>query len=337
MSSIDIDWGRDGRQAGYIHLPSSTDVSAWQNLRVPIYLFRNGEGPCTLLLGGNHGDEYEGITALSALAHSLDPAAVAGSLIIVPALNLPAVAAGTRLSPVDGRNLNREFPGDRSGSLTQRLAALVVSDLVPRADAVYDIHSGGRSLLFAPCTLVHEQDDADLTRRCLAAADAFAAPFTVLIREPHAGQMLDDVVERSGRIMLSSELGGGAAINPGSMKLTRDGLLRLLAHLGHMASPNLPPVPAGRRLMVPGPEAYLHADDLATYEPTLEVGRSVTAGTVIGRLHFVDRADRAPRAFHAPIDGILLCVHGQGLVRRDDVIALIAVPDGDRTHRQERG
>lgn len=329
MSAIDIDWGRDGRQAGYIHLPSSTNISAWQDLRVPIYLFRNAEGPCTLLLGGSHGDEYEGITALSALAHSLDPTVVTGSIIIVPALNLPAVTAGARLSPVDGRNLNREFPGDPRGSLTQRLAALVVSDLIPRADAVYDIHSGGRSLRFAPCTLVHEQDDANLTRRCLAAADAFGAPFTVVIQEPHAGQMIDDVVERSGKLMLSSELGGGAAITPGTMELTRDGLLRLLAHLGHLASPDILPARVGRRLAVPGPAAYLHADDLGTYEPLVEIGSSVTAGTVIGRLHFVDRFDRVPQALLAPLDGILLCTHGQGLVRRDDVIALIAVPHED--------
>ncbi|BDA86998.1 N-alpha-acetyl diaminobutyric acid deacetylase DoeB [Aureimonas sp. SA4125] len=329
MSAIDIDWDRDGRQAGYLHLPNSTNVSAWQDLRVPVYLFRNGEGPCTLLLGGNHGDEYEGITGLSALAHSLDPAGITGSVIIVPALNLPAVLAGARLSPVDGRNLNREFPGDPRGSLTQRLAALVVSELVPRADAVYDIHSGGRSLLFAPCTLVHEQADGELTRRCLAAADSFGAPFTVVIREPHAGQMLDDVVERSGRLMVSSELGGSAAISPGTMGLTRDGLLRLLAHLGHLSAADLPPAAPGRRLVVPGPQAYLHADDLGTYEPMVEIGRSVAEGTVIGRLHFVDRADRAPQPLRAPLGGILLCVHGQGLVRRDDVIAVIAVPYGE--------
>lgn len=327
MSDIDIDWSRDGRQAGYIHLPSSTNDSAWQDVRVPIYLLRGGDGPRTLLLGGNHGDEYEGITALSALAHSLDPSGIVGSVIIVPALNLPAVMAGTRLSPIDGRNLNREFPGDARGSITQRLAALFVSDLMPQADNVFDIHSGGRTLLFAPCTFVHDQDDVALTQRCLAAADAFAAPFTVVIREPHAGQMLDDVVERAGKLMMSSELGGSAVIDPGTMSLTRDGLLRLLAHLGHFGADKAPPAPAGRRLNVPGRHAYVHANDLAAYEPIVAVGDPVRTGQPIGRLHFVDRADRPPEEIQTPFDGILLCTHGQGLVRRNDVVALFATID----------
>jgi predicted deacylase len=325
VTRIDIDWNRDGRQAGYAHLPNSTNESAWQDIRVPIYLLRGGEGPTTLLIGGNHGDEYEGITALSKLAHELEASVVRGSIIIVPALNLPAVLAGSRLSPIDGRNLNREFPGDPRGSITQRIAAFVTTELIPMVDNVVDLHSGGGSLNFAPCAFIHELDDPGQSRRFLEAAEAFSAPLTVVIREPHAGLMIDDVVERAGKVMLSSELGGSAVITPETMRLTYGGILRTLSHLGHLEERLAPPAPSSRLVTVPGPEYYVHADDTATYEPIVSLGEDVVSGQTIGYLHAIDRVDRAPKAVLAPESGCLLCIHGKGIVYRDDVIGLVAI------------
>ena len=78
---------------------------------IPIAVIRGAPGPTALLTGGNHGDEYEGPIALFDLARTLDPADLTGTVIIVPALNLPAFRAATRTSPIDRGNLNRSFPG----------------------------------------------------------------------------------------------------------------------------------------------------------------------------------------------------------------------------------
>lgn len=331
MASLDIDWSRQGRQASYIHVPSSTNASAWQNLRIPVFVIRNGDGPTTLLLGGSHGDEYEGPVALSKLAHAVDPDEVQGTLVIIPAINLPAVMGGARLSPLDGLNLNREFPGDPHGSVTQRIAHFISTELVPRADNVFDIHSGGRSLRFQLCTFLHEQPEPERTRSFLAAAEAFGAPLTVVIREPHADVMLDDVVEKSGKLMLSSELGGSGVITPETARLSYEGLLRVLRHLGHLPATGEDPAgenrPASRRVSVPGPDYYVHADDSALFEPVLDLGAPVERGTVVGHLHYVDRVERAPTPFLSPQSGLLLCVHGQGLVHRNDTLVVIATDD----------
>jgi N-alpha-acetyl-L-2,4-diaminobutyrate deacetylase len=61
----------------------------------------NGRGPMGILEGGSHGDEYEGPIALGELIRTLDPGAVSGRLIFIPAINLPAVAAGRRTSPLE--------------------------------------------------------------------------------------------------------------------------------------------------------------------------------------------------------------------------------------------
>ncbi|MBB5466830.1 putative deacylase [Paraburkholderia sp. CI2] len=327
MGRLNINWERDGRQVAYLELPSSTNTSAWQNLRIPVFYFRRGDGPRTLLIGGSHGDEYESQVALSKLAHTLDPHTLIGSILVIPSLNLPAALAGARLSPIDGGNLNREFPGDARGSVTQRMAHFVSHELVPRVDSVVDLHSGGRTLRFHPCTFVHAQADPARTAAFLAAARSFGAPLTVILREDHADVMLDDVVERAGKLMLASELGGSALVTRDTVRLTSEGLRQLLQHLGHISGAQSQPttVAPSRVVCVPGPEYYLHADDTALFEPVLELGEAVQEGAVVGFYHYIDRVDRAPVPLYAPRSGLLLCVNGQALVHRDDAVAVIAV------------
>ena len=89
-----------GKHHGFLRLPYSRNDSAWGSVMIPLTVIRGGDGPTALLTGGNHGDEYEGPLALQQLAWELEPAQVMGRVIILPAMNAPAVAAGTRVSYV---------------------------------------------------------------------------------------------------------------------------------------------------------------------------------------------------------------------------------------------
>ena len=129
-----VDFHRDGVQHGFLKLPHSHDDSAWGSLMIPITVVRNGDGPTALLTGGNHGDEYEGITALLKLSGRLRAEDIRGRVIIVPMMNHPAVLNGTRTSPLDKGNLNRAFPGSPTGTLTQRIADYFTRYLVPLCD-----------------------------------------------------------------------------------------------------------------------------------------------------------------------------------------------------------
>jgi hypothetical protein len=100
---------------------------------------------------------------------------------MMPANNVHAAMAGQRTSPIDGLNFNRTFPGDPRGTITQQIAAFVTDHVSPRADAFLDLHSGGSSLDLLPSAIVEPTDDAALRRRNIAAAQAFDAPFTVVI------------------------------------------------------------------------------------------------------------------------------------------------------------
>ncbi|MDR7225273.1 succinylglutamate desuccinylase/aspartoacylase family protein, partial [Aminobacter aminovorans] len=134
-----LGFDRDGKQHDWLRLPFSTDRSAYGVIPIPITCIRNGEGPTALLIAGNHGDEYEGQVALSKLARQLDPLDIRGRILILPALNYPAVVAGRRLSPLDRGNLNRLFPGEANGTPTQMIAHYVSSVLLSMADIVIDL------------------------------------------------------------------------------------------------------------------------------------------------------------------------------------------------------
>src|SRR5690554_1949379 len=133
-----IDLDAPGLRHGFLKLPYSSDASAWGSVMIPICVARNGDGPTALLTGGNHGDEYEGPVALYKLAASLELDRIHGRVIIVPAMNYPALEAGRRTSPIDNGNLNRVFPGSPNGTVTEKIADYFCRELLPRADLVLD-------------------------------------------------------------------------------------------------------------------------------------------------------------------------------------------------------
>ncbi|MFL6535947.1 MAG: succinylglutamate desuccinylase/aspartoacylase family protein, partial [Pseudomonas sp.] len=175
--SATVDFSREGVQHGFLKLPYSRDDSAWGAVMIPITVIQRGSGPTALLSGGNHGDEYEGPVALSKLAQQLTAEEVSGRVIIVPFMNTPAFHAGRRTSPIDKGNLNRSFPGRPDGTVTEKIADYFNRTLLPLADIVLDIHSGGRTLDFLPFAACHVLPDKQQQARCEAGMLAFNAPY----------------------------------------------------------------------------------------------------------------------------------------------------------------
>src|SRR4051812_33765637 len=91
-----LDLERDGKVLDWLSIPFSIDRSPYFQVKVPICVVRNGDGPTVLLMAGNHGDEYEGELSLAKLIRRLDPARIKGRLTILPMANAPAVMAARR-------------------------------------------------------------------------------------------------------------------------------------------------------------------------------------------------------------------------------------------------
>ena len=306
-----------GRHFGHIRIPHSRDDSAWGHVMIPVCVIHGGDGPTALVTGGNHGDEYEGPIAIRRLIAETDPAGVTGRIIAIPGLNHPAVLAGTRTSPIDGGNLNRAFPGNPAGSVTQRIAAFVNDHLIPLADLVVDFHSGGRTLDFLPMAVSHILDDPGQDARCAAAARAFGAPWTARLREIDDAGMLDGAAERAGKTFVSTELGGAGTATPASIRGASAGLARVLAHAGLLAPAGLLPG-ASRALDLADPEGFHFAETFGLFEPLAALGDTAEAGEVLARIWPPEALDAGPATIRARRAGLIAARHVPGLIRPGD-------------------
>lgn len=328
-----VDFDAPGVQHGFLRLPYSRDDSAWGAVMIPVAVIRGGAGPTALLLGGSHGDEYEGPIALHDLARSLDPASVRGRVIILPALNAPAFRAGTRTSPIDGGNLNRIFPGRADGSVTEKIADYVTRHLLPLSDLVLDFHSGGRTLDFLPYAAAHTLADKALEARCFAAVAAFGAPYSMRMLEIDAAGLLDTTAEAMGKLFVTTELGGGGTARPRTVAIARRGIRNLLVHAGMV--PGQLDVQLTQWLDMPSPDCFRFAEDDGLIEPCRELGDAVARGDVLARIHPVGRTGLPFIEVRAAMAGLLVTRHVPGLVKAGDCIAVVAVVASPQAARGE--
>ena len=320
--SATIDLEADGKRFGVLNVPHSSNESAWGAVRVPFVVIRNGAGPTVLLTGGNHGDEYEGPIALTKLARSIEPQQVAGRVILIPALNLPAVLAGTRVSPIDHVNMNRAFPGRWDGTVTLMIADYVTRQILPMCDAVVDLHAGGKTLSFMPLCGIHVLADATQMARTEAALLAFGAPISLIIEEFDVAGMLDTAVEQLGGTFLFTELGGGGAASAATVRLAERGILNVLRHFGVLDGA---PEPAATRLMhSPDPSYFTVSEDRGLFELLVDLGAEVGPGQPIAQIHDIERPAKPPAVYRAERSGLLIGRRWPGLTAPGDCLAVIA-------------
>ncbi len=114
------------------------------DIRLPAtVLHGHGTGKTMLITAGVHAGEYVGIQAAIELSQKLKIEKVNGTIIIVKVMNRPAFEARNgSMGLDDGKNLNREFPGNPDGTEMERLAWAISQELQPAADYYIDLHSG---------------------------------------------------------------------------------------------------------------------------------------------------------------------------------------------------
>jgi predicted deacylase len=309
--SCTIDLAAPGRQVGRLQLPKITNTGGWAASFVPIASFVNGEGPTVLVLGGNHGDEYEGQVAALRLIHELDVSEVTGRIIVVPVLSTAASKACTRLWP-SGANFNRSFPGSPDGPPNEQLADFLTRELIPPADVVIDMHSGGRTAWFLPCSHMHVVDDAEQRRAMLAGMLAWNSDWHFLYIDVNGSGLLPVEAEEQGKVVITTELGGGGRVPAPVHALAWSGLTNVLRHVGVLAGEVQTRASLGLpdAVVLDGrdPANYVVAEEDGIFEGLLEPGVMVRAGDPVARLWFPDTPGRPPDVLRAPLDGVLACI-----------------------------
>lgn len=323
--SCDLDFNKEGFQASYINIACPRNSSAWGVIPIPIYFFKNGKGPNLLLTAGAHGDELEGPVALKRLINFLKSQinSIQGQITIIPAMNLPALNTSTRLSPLDGRDLNRSFPGNNIESVTGRITDYISQKLVDPADIVVDLHSGGHSLDFVPCAIMHKHSDSEMFKKTKNAIQAFNAPYSLELEEIDAEGMLDTYVEKKNKIFVTTELRGGGRVNPIATDIAENGLKRLLSHFDVL--PQILDQSIQTKVFeVPGSDNFIHSDSHGVFEPLKGLEQTVSAGETIAHIHnFNSNSLVSSTSYTAKVDGLILATRARAKTEPGDCLFMI--------------
>jgi predicted deacylase len=320
----EVDFEKNGKQTGLVRLFHSTHASAYGFIGFPIVVIKNGTGPTGLLFGGNHGDEYEGQLVMANLARSLKPEQISGRLIIMPCLNMPASLAGRRTSPIDDANLNRCFPGNPDGTVTQQLAYFVQRNLFPLAQFVVDLHSGGSSLMYVPSAVGRKSSDPKRHAAMLAMLNAFAAPISFMSGGSEGtgqDQTLTGGADAAGLAVLGSELGGSGTVTPAALRWAERGLRNVLVDRGILPPRERLPSDVKTRIMYTGGDDYfVYASETGVWEPLVELGDMVTRGQPAARIHWPESPWNEPAVVNFKRDGLAICRRQPGRTTRGDCL-----------------
>ncbi|MEM6280911.1 MAG: succinylglutamate desuccinylase/aspartoacylase family protein [Chloroflexota bacterium] len=181
---------------------------------IPIHLFAGAEpGPTLLVQGAIHGAEVIGSIAILNFIANLDPATFKGNVIAVPVVNRAGFELGERGSRIDNKDISRQFPGKKDGSVSDQVAYVYFEEVIKQAHVQLDFHAGARTayeryVLFGAEKDPENPTDIELKRRKLVVAfgldqAAFFPPGTFGANNAKAA------IESVNTIQLTMEFGGG--------------------------------------------------------------------------------------------------------------------------------
>lgn len=330
--SPSIDFTKHGKESGYLQVGDSTNSSGWATFHLPIHSITSGSGPRVLIIGGNHGDEYEGQFAIANLIRDLKASDIAGELIAIPSISYPASYASTRLWP-DNSNFNRIFPGNENGKIPEKIAYYLATELIPRVDVVIDIHSGGRGHQFLESATMTWSNDKSYRSQLLRNLNGWNTRYS-LIFPSHPGtsenSLLPGFVAGHGKSLFTGEFGGSGITTATSNRITRAALVCALKSIS-LLKPDWHSKSYEHEMEVPDREfidmrsidSYHWADEEGIYQNKKRLGQRVQMGEAIGAIHFPESADRKPHTVFAARSGTVGVIRGYPRVKRGDCLALI--------------
>jgi predicted deacylase len=326
-----LDWDHAG--ARFYHVPFTFDHT-WGRVRVPVYVACSTQpGPTIVAIGGTHGDEYEGPVGLKNLIRELDPAQLmSGRLIVIPVLNVPAFRAARRDSPLDGQNMNRVFPGDAGGTITQRIARFVTDEVLARADVVIDLHAGGAGFEIIRCMSFHQVTDPARYAEFRETALLFGTPFVMIYTGGMGTGLLTEEAEAMGKITIGSELGFGASTDLDGVRWAHHGTLNVMRRYRLLDESPVDLTPPGldrqRVVSATDIDRYVTASVSGISEPLVPIGAYVSSGQPVARIHDFERIDEPPIEIRADGDGYVMCRKFRAATEQGEVVMVIAAEVG---------
>jgi predicted deacylase len=275
------------------------------------------DGPRLTVIAGVHGCEYTSMAGVRKWTASLSSCDLRGSVLAVPVLNLAAFEARSPfVIPEDDKNLNRYFPGDPSGSVTERLAAAVFAKLIVGSDAVIDAHCGDLPEALEPFAIY---DASPVEERALGLALAYGLPY-VIRQEPGPDRAVAGTTSAAaaevGIPAIIAEAGGCGIVEPDKVEMHVRGLDGVLAHLGMIPSDLAGDPGSPTRL---SRFIWLRSEHGGWWEPAVQVGESVAEDQLLGTVTSLDGGEEYERIL-APAAGVPMFITSSPATEADGLL-----------------
>jgi len=286
-------------------------------LDVPlIELTGSADGPLLTVISGVHGCEYASMSGVRRWTRSLESRELRGRVRAVPVLNLPAFRNRTPfVVPDDGKNLNRCFPGDASGTLAERLAYDTFQQLITGSDALIDAHCGDMVEALEPFAM-YETGAAEATSEQIATA--YGLPY-VIRQEPGPGRPVSgtstSAAAAAGLAAITAESGECGLLQEPAVAAHVRGLDRVLVTLGMTDGPLAdadPPTRLSRFI-------WLRCEKAGWWEPEVRTGEQVAEGQVLGTVSTLDGGE-VLQTINAPTAGVPMFITSSPAVADDGLL-----------------
>jgi predicted deacylase len=312
---------RGHKASGAIEVPAGSDAA----LSIPVVVVHGAKpGPVLAVVSGSHGTEYASIIAVERLIERLDPAAVSGTVILVPLVNVPSFEQKVpHINPIDGKNMNRMYPGNRSGTQTDRASYLITEQVVEKCDHLIDLHGGDLDESLRPYSYWtrtgNEKQDAISREMVLAFGLDHIVVSADRPKDPAASRYLENTATTRGKASITVEAGYAGTVEAEDVEALARGCRNVMQYLKM-----LPGEPA----RVEHPVWLVKVDTIESdrngiFYPLVRRGTYVAEGTAVGYL--TDYVGKRILEVRAPSAGVVLFIRAVPSMTKGETIANIGV------------
>jgi predicted deacylase len=290
--------------AGSLAVPAGEGGST----SIPVTIIHGAKKGKTLaVVAGVHGYEYPPILATYRLKAMINPQELSGTLVIVHIANLPSFQRRTiYYNPSDWKNLNRVFPGDPAGTLSQRIAFVLTEEVVKKCDGLIDLHCGDGNEALIPYSywMISGVKDMDDFTRTMALA--FGIKHIIIdesrSKDAKDSKYLGNTAILLGKPAITTESGFLGRTDEEAVRRNIDGIVGVM-RLFRMLEGE--PDYAADPVWIDRYEVITSRTDGLFY-PQAEMGHYVRKGQKVG--YTTDFEGRVKEELRAPFSGILLYI-----------------------------
>lgn len=304
---------------GYIEVPAGADAAT----SIPVVVVHGSKpGPVLALVSGAHGTEYASVIAVEKLIPQLDPAQISGTVIILPLVNIQSFLQKVpHVNPVDGKSMNRFYPGKADGTQTERASLLITKQVVERCDYLIDYHGGDldenlRPYSYWPKTGNDKQDA--ITREMVL---AFGLDHIIITtdrpKDPNASRYLDNTASTRGKPAIAAEAGYSGTVEPQDVSALVNGTLNVMRYLKMLPGT----VQMVEHPVWIGKVDTISSDQNGIFYPLVQRGTYVEQGMKVG--YVTDYFGNTVFEAHAPAAGVVLYICGVPSMKKGDAVANI--------------